>query len=116
MIEDSVSKTKKIIHMRLKRFRGDRPMPNVEGKSLILVDDGLASGLTMLVDIKSIKKMKPKEVIVAVPTASTSAIRLLRSEVDVLVCLNVRSGSSFAVADAYEEWHDLSDDEVIKIL
>ena len=55
MIEDSVSKTKKIIHARLRRFRGDKPMPHLEGTSVILVDDGLASGFTMLASIRSVK-------------------------------------------------------------
>jgi putative phosphoribosyl transferase len=116
MIEVSVSKTEKIIQTRLRRFRGDKPMPNLEGKNVIIVDDGLASGFTMLAAIRSVKKMKPKETVVAVPTSSVSAIRLLQSEVDVLVCLNIRSGPTFAVADAYIDWYDLSDDEVKEIL
>ncbi|MGD0329575.1 MAG: SDR family NAD(P)-dependent oxidoreductase [Nitrososphaeria archaeon] len=115
-IEDLVSKTKKTILERLKKFRGDKPMPDIEGIDVILVDDGLASGFTMLAAIKSVKKMGAQNIIVAVPTSSVSAIRLLRSEVDMLVSLNVRSVPSFAVADAYLEWHDLSDDEVKKIL
>jgi predicted phosphoribosyltransferase len=116
MIEVSVSKTEKIIQTRLRRFRGDKPMPHLEGKSAIIVDDGLASGFTMLAAIRSVKKMKPKETVVAVPTASVSAIRLLQSEVDALVSLNIRSGPTFAVADAYIDWYDLSDDEVKEIL
>ncbi len=115
-IEDLVSKTKKIILGRLKKFRGDKPMPDIKGIDVILVDDGLASGFTMLAAVKSVKKMGAKKIIVAVPTSSVSAIRLLRSEVDMLVSLNVRSVPAFAVGDAYLEWHDLSDDEVKKIL
>jgi predicted phosphoribosyltransferase len=51
-----------------------------------------------------------------VPTASLGAVELLMPEVDEIVCLNIRSGSSFAVADAYENWYDLTDEEVLKIL
>ena len=58
----------------------------------------------------------PKKVIVAVPTASLGATELLAPEVDEIVCLNIRSGRSFAVADAYENWYDLTDEEVINIL
>jgi predicted phosphoribosyltransferase len=54
--------------------------------------------------------------VVAVPTASLGAIRLLTPEVDEIVCLNIRSGQIFAVADAYKNWYDLTDDEVVKIL
>jgi predicted phosphoribosyltransferase len=80
------------------------------------VDDGLASGFTMLAAARSARKRQPKKIIVAVPTASLGAVELLMSEVDEIVCLNIRSGSSFAVADAYENWYDLTDEEVLKIL
>jgi predicted phosphoribosyltransferase len=54
--------------------------------------------------------------VVAVPTASIGAIELLAPEVDEIVCLNIRSGPTFAVADAYKNWYDLTDEEVTKIL
>jgi len=54
--------------------------------------------------------------IVAVPTAPMSAINLLRSHVDEIVCLNIRSGAFFAVADAYKKWYDLTDKDVIELL
>ena len=50
------------------------------------------------------------------PTASIGAIELLRPEVDEIVCLNIRTGPIFAVADAYKSWHDLTDEEVSDIL
>ena len=64
-------------------------MPDLEGKIVILVDDGLASGFTMLAAAKSAKKRAPEKVIVAVPTGSLGAIELLSSEVDEIVCLNI---------------------------
>jgi len=70
----------------------------------------------MLAAIKSVKKLKPKKLIVAVPTASTGAIFLIEREVDEIYCLNVRSGFVFAVANAYKEWHDLSEEEVLNYL
>ncbi len=90
-------------------------MPLVKDKIIILVDDGLASGFTMLAAVRSLRKSLPEKIVVAVPTASLGAIDLLRSEVDEIVCLNIRSGS-FAVADAYESWHDLADEEVLKVI
>ena len=115
-IAESISMTKKNIRERLRKFRQDKPMPQLRDKIMILVDDGLASGFTMLAAARSARKSKPKNVVVAVPTASLGAIELLEPEVDKIVCLNIMSGQSFAVADAYENWYDLTDEEVLKIL
>jgi len=115
-IEESVAKTRRIIQERLRKFRGDRPMSDLESKLVILVDDGLASGFTMLAAARSVRRKNPEKVVVAVPTASLGAIDLLSAEVDEIVCLNIRSGPIFAVADAYKDWYDLTDEEVIEIL
>jgi len=101
------------IGKRNRRFRGDRPLPNLVGKTVILVDDGLASGYTVLAAVKSIRKQRPMRIIVAVPTAPFSSARLVAQHVDKLICLNMRGGPLFAVADAYQKWYDLKDDEVI---
>jgi putative phosphoribosyl transferase len=114
-IDEAIAKTNVNIEERFKKFRQDQPMPLLKDKIIILVDDGLASGFTMLAAVRSLRKKQPKRIVIAVPTASTGAIDLLRCEVDEIVCLNIRSGS-FAVADAYENWYDLTDEEVQKIL
>ena len=116
MIEESILKTRRIIQDRIRRFRGDSPMPDLGGKTVMLVDDGLASGFTMLAAARSVRKREPEKVMIAVPTASLRAVQLLGSEADEIVCLNIRSGPIFAVADAYRNWYDLSDEEVVKIL
>ena len=115
-IEAAIAETKRNIAARLKKFRGDKPLPSLEGKIVLLVDDGLASGFTMLAAARSVKESKPQKIVVAVPTASLGAIELLAAEVDEVVCPNIRSAPSFAVAEAYEDWYDLSDEEVQKIL
>jgi len=115
-IGESISQTRKIIEERLRKFRKGKPMPDMKDKVVILVDDGVASGFTMLAAARSARKRKPQKIIIAVPTASMGAIDLLAPEVDEIVCLNIRSGPVFAVADAYEKWYDISDEEVIKIL
>jgi predicted phosphoribosyltransferase len=104
------------IKRRNRKFRGNKPCPNQNGKTVILVDDGLASGYTMLAAIKSVKKQKPKRIIVAVPTAPLSSARLVASQIDQLICLNIRRGPFFAVADAYQKWYDLKDGEVMEYL
>jgi predicted phosphoribosyltransferase len=83
---------------------------------VILVDDGLASGYTMMAAVDFVRQKEARQVVVAVPTASQRTVSLLQATTDVLVCLNVRSGPVFAVADAYENWYDLGDEEVIQLL
>jgi len=116
VVKQCISRTRQMVHERDQRLRGSRPFPDLTGRTVILVDDGLASGFSMLAAAKSIKTRLPRKMVVAVPTGSAHAIALLASKVDQLVCLNVRSGPIFAVADAYENWYDLSDDEVLEYL
>jgi predicted phosphoribosyltransferase len=113
--EKAVLEAKRNVEERLRKFRGDKPPPNLAGKTVILVDDGLASGYTMLASAKSVQK-EAKRVIVAVPTASFGAVELLQSEVDLIVCPNIRTDELFAVAEAYENWYDLTDKEVLELL
>jgi putative phosphoribosyl transferase len=114
--EKAVFEAKRNVEERLKKFRGDRPLPSLADKTVVLVDDGLASGYTMLVSAKSVQEKDPKTVIVAVPTASFGAVELLQHEVDVIVCPNIRTDELFAVAEAYENWYDLTDKEVLELL
>jgi predicted phosphoribosyltransferase len=116
IIQWCISQTQQIIRERLEKFRGNKPFPDLKKKMIILVDDGLASGLTMLAAVRSVQKQTPDKIVVAVPTASTSAIELVAPSVDKLICLNIRSDPIFAVADAYQKWYDLSDEEVMEIL
>ncbi len=97
-------------------FREDRPWPDVRGRTVIIVDDGLASGYTMITAARMVHRRGPSRIIAAVPTASASTIELLAADVDMIVCPNVRTGYSFAVADAYQNWYDLNRAEVINLL
>jgi predicted phosphoribosyltransferase len=115
-VEQCISQTREMVRQRMQKFRGNRPFPDLNEKTVILVDDGLASGFTMLAAAKSIRNQHPEKIVVAVPTASVASIELLASSVDELVCPNIRGGPIFAVADAYENWYDLSDDEVLELL
>lgn len=116
VIESAIREVKGELKQRMEKFRGDRPFPLLKGRAVIIVDDGLASGYTMLSAISSIKKYSPARIIVAVPTASISAIELVHPHVDEIFCLNVRDTMRFAVADAYKEWHDLTEQEVLQLL
>ncbi len=115
-IEAAVEKVKLELERRMEKFRGKKPFPELKGRSVMLVDDGLASGYTMLSAVSAVRKYSPARITVAVPTASKNALELVSKHVDELVCLNVRETAMFAVADAYKEWHDLDEGEVIEIL
>ncbi len=115
-INEQENKAKDVIEKREKLFRKGKPFPSLEDKVAILVDDGLASGYTMLAAIRFVKRRAPEKIVVAVPTASKRTIEIILPKVDELVCLNVRHGAFFAVADAYINWYDLSDEEVLSLL
>ena len=115
-IAAAVKATQEVLDQRNSRFRGGRPLPVCRGKNVIIMDDGLASGYTMRIAARWVRGMKPGRVIVAVPTGSERTVEAMRGEVDEIVCLNIRSGYRFAVAEAYRHWHDLSDDEVLRII
>ena len=115
-IQAQVSETQRVLESREKVFRKGRPQPELKGLQVILVDDGLASGYTMMAAVDYARQQEARQVVVAVPTASQRTIHFLQPATDVLVCTNVRSGPVFAVADAYREWYDLGDEEVVSLL
>jgi len=115
-VERQIQITKDVIRRRNEIFREGLPFPSLKDKVVIVADDGLASGYTMLSAVDFIKKRNPEKVVVAVPTAPKGTVDLILPQVDELVCLNVRNGYIFAVADAYESWYDLEDNEVLSIL
>ena len=114
-VEGVIEKEKKVIIQRRSLYNRE-DFPDIEGKQPILVDDGLASGFSMLATARAVKLYNPRRVTVAVPTAPLRSIEILRRHVDEIYCLNIRSGLYFAVASAYRRWHDLTGEEVIGYL
>lgn len=115
-VEKGIEKTRNKVKKRVAEFRKGKPPIQVKGRPVILVDDGIASGFTMLVAVEAFKKMRADEIIVAVPTGHWGAIEKVLPHVESLYCANLRSGWTFAVADAYVTWSDISEEEVIEIL
>ncbi len=115
-IEEDIGKASNKVQRRFKNFRGEEPFPNLQNRTAILVDDGIASGFTMLVAVEALKNKGASKVIVAVPTAHLQALEKISPEVDSIYCANIRGGLGFAVADAYQTWYDLEEAEVIDIL
>jgi putative phosphoribosyl transferase len=115
-VKSQVDKTLANIEKRNTLFRAGKPYPRLAGKTVIVADDGLASGYTMLAAVRFIRKKAPEKIVVAVPTGSRATIELVLPEADNIVCLNARKSFPFAVADAYRNWYDLSEEEVFDIL
>lgn len=106
----------KEIKRRVKVYRKNRPSLNLKNKTVVIVDDGLASGYTMLAAVKSVKKQKPKSVFVAVPVSSYSAYREVRPKVNDLICLHTSAEPVFAVASFYHDFPELADEEIIELI
>jgi Predicted phosphoribosyltransferases len=115
-IESAVTRAKESVRERVRRYPVLDTLREIPGSTIVLTDDGLASGFTMQAAVDSIRRNSPDRIIVAVPTGSLTAVRMISPRVEELICLNIRSGFSFAVADAYRHWHDLTDEEVLTYL
>jgi putative phosphoribosyl transferase len=115
-IEELAKPVREELKARNRIFREDRPWPDLKGKVVILADDGLASGYTMMTAARMVRRRGPEKIAVAVPTASLHTINLVAEAVDMIVCPNIRTGSYFAVAEAYKNWYDLSREEVVDLL
>jgi predicted phosphoribosyltransferase len=96
-------------------FRGAKPAEKLQGKTVILVDDGIATGATVEVAIKSIQAQGPEKLILAVPVAPQEALRKLEPLVDELFCLVVPS-PFMAVGQFYENFDQTEDEEVVELL
>jgi predicted phosphoribosyltransferase len=114
-IQTGIKKTEQKVSRRVAMFRGDRPLPDFK-RPILLVDDGLASGFTLRVAIKVLRQAGATNIILAVPTAHSESVQMILEQVEAIYCPNIRSGVSFAVADAYEQWSDLDEEEVKRIL
>ena len=115
-IRAATAETQQNVRDRIARFMSGKAFPDLQGEHVIITDDGLASGFTMLATLESVWSFKPGTVIVAVPTAPSSTAALVAGSADLVVCANIRSSGRFAVADAYREWYDLDDEEVVREL
>lgn len=112
----SVAAAREKVTRRVARLRGVKPMPALADRAAILVDDGIAAGSTMRAAIEALRKLGAKRVAVAVPTALDRSARTIASLADEVFVANLRHGASFAVADAYEEWYDVSEEEVAALI
>ena len=113
-INYQVSLVRANIRQRSLLYRKDRPPSVVKGKTVIMVDDGLASGYTMMAAVESIRYRQPREIIVAVPVASATALKKVEKIADRVIAGVAGFGPEFYVSDFYRYWHEPSDNEVVQ--
>ncbi len=103
------------ISRRAQTYRSGRPGMKLEGKTVIIVDDGIATGFTVQAALKSVRKMNPHRLVLAVPVVPADTARVLREMVDDLVCLQTPE-LFYAVGQFFIDFDQTSDQEVVKLL
>jgi predicted phosphoribosyltransferase len=96
-------------------YRGDRPPSDVAGRTVILVDDGLATGATMRAAVQALRQQQPGRIVAAVPTASPDTCQVLKAEADDVICA-ITPEPFFAVSHWYDDFTQTTDDEVRELL
>lgn len=114
-LEEVESYERNELERRELMYRGDRPRPDLAGRDVILVDDGIATGATMLAAVDAVRSRDPATVIVAVPTASAASLRKLEAAADKVVCLDAPP-DFYAVGQFYVDFSQTTDAEVAGLL
>lgn len=114
-IERITAKVKKELERREVLYRGQRPPLKVEGQTVLLIDDGIATGSSMLAAVQALRQMKPARVVVAVPVAPRSTCSRLRPQVDDLICVDTPE-EFYAIGQFYGDFSQVADEEVIALL
>ncbi len=114
-IEAEVKKVRERLKIMKTIFQHDFTSLTIENKVVILVDDGMATGRTVLHTVHLLRKYKPKKIVLAVPVASSSAVDLLQDNIDELIVLNIAS-DFHAVGFYYEDFTEVTDSEVCRLL
>ena len=114
-IASEVTRIRSRLKEMYKIFMGDREPANLEGKTVIIIDDGIATGNTLMGTIQLLRKGKPEKIIIAVPVASSSAIRMLAKEVDEIVVVYVPD-QFYGVGAFYDDFEQVTDEEVMYYL
>jgi predicted phosphoribosyltransferase len=114
-ISEEIERQKAEIERRWRLYRDDRPFPDVKGKTVLLVDDGMATGSTTLAAARAVREKNPGRLVLAVPVAPAESVARLRPEVDEIVVLETPE-PFFSVGSWYSVFDQTSDEEVIDLL
>jgi putative phosphoribosyl transferase len=115
LIDAVAAREEEELNRRAEMYRGDRPPPDVTGKTVILVDDGLATGSTMRAGVAALRRQDPARIIVAVPVGAEETCSAFRDEADEVVCATTPD-PFYAVGFWYRDFSQTSDDEVRELL
>jgi putative phosphoribosyl transferase len=114
-IDEVAARERRELQRRERAYRGDRPPPDFRDLTIILVDDGLATGSTMRAAIAAIRQQSPQRIVVAVPVGASVVCDAIRSEADEVVCLMTQD-PLHAIGIWYENFMQTTDEEVCKLL
>ena len=114
-IEAVTAREQKELRRRAKAYRGDRPDVDAAGRTVILIDDGLATGSTMRAAVQALREQRPAKVIVAVPVGAAESLAALEREVDQVVCARTPT-PFFAVGRWYQDFSPTMDREIRQLL
>jgi putative phosphoribosyl transferase len=114
-LAEAIESKQREVDERARRFRGDHPRPVIRDRTVILVDDGIATGGTVRAAIHSIRAQAPKAIVLAVPVAAPQTVRVIEPEVDRVVCLKAPA-DLYAIGLWYVDFTQVSDDEVLHFL
>jgi predicted phosphoribosyltransferase len=115
ILSDLIEQEKAEIDRRIQHYRHGNPLPSLRDKTIILVDDGIATGATVFAAIKLCKKQHPQKIVVAAPVSGVSAKSKLQRQADEVVILTVPH-NYFAVSQVYKHFSNLNDDQVTRFL
>ncbi len=114
-VEQEVQRVRNRLKEMYSRFIGDNEPANLEGKTVIVIDDGIATGNTLMGTVNVLRKSKPGKIVIGVPVASQSAVQKLKKEVDEVIALLIPE-KFYGVGAFYEDFEQVSDEEVMSYL
>ncbi len=114
-LEAAIVGQRREVEARVKRFRGGLAAPTIKDRTVIVVDDGIATGGTVRAAIRSIRAQAPKQLVLAVPVVAFATVKTLAPEVDELVCLR-QPHDLYAIGLWYDDFSQVSDEEVVRLL
>jgi predicted phosphoribosyltransferase len=115
IVDEVAAREQQELARRERLYRGDRPAPEVRDRTVILVDDGLATGATMLAAVKALRQQQPARIVVAVPTAAPETCEQLRTVADDVICA-ITPEPFHAVGLWYDDFSQTMDEEVSDLL
>jgi len=114
-IDKVIERERRELERRERDYRGDRPSPDLKNRTVILVDDGLATGASMHAAVQAVRALRPAAIVIAVPAAGKSTCARLRPFVDDIVCV-IAPEPFYAVSAWYDDFSQTTDEEVASLM